>query len=394
MTSYVGDYRQMRLSGEINGFPCEFLDGVEDGLSRAVIAHNIIGYDGVELEDMGLRERTLSLTALWEGEKYNECAVFLRKYVEESGSPASDRIVHPAFGLIFGKITSIQILEDAREVASCRTRVSFTEDATPNFNKFGFYVFGQLSAHTPKILSACLSFISKAVSGAPRRFMDKLSASVGTVQSSINLAQRQITSLVNSMIFPATLPGEVAQAAFGLCATFEKNVENIMASPLASIQEVQIFSKRRAAQTENDMGPNPLSDAISFAAITFAGSTLARFLDAANTPKYKERVLPNDVQKVNRQFRLFAQPIIDANRGETSALAQVVAMLDDATRQTVKNLSGYRQVYVDAPRSIYMILLQNRIHRSKADVVLDINGIINPNTVFGELLIPQPDWED
>jgi len=394
MAAQIDNCRQIRLAGKINNFPCEFLDGMEDDLPRAVVAHNIMGFNGVELEDMGLRERTVLLTALFEGDNYSDYATFLDRYVANSGSVTSDIIVHPNFGFVFGKITSVQVLEDAREIASCRMRISFTENGKPAFNKLARHIFGKLSVEAPKILSACLSFISGAVSGAPRQFMDNLSAQVGMVQSSINLAQTQITSFVNSMIFPATLPGEVARAAFGLCATFEKNLDNIMSAPLASIQEIQIISKRRGEQIRNAIGANPLSDALEAAGITFAGSTLARFLDAANTPRYKDRVLPNDVLRVNRQFRLFAQPFIAANRAETSALAQAVAMLDDATQQTIKNLSGYRKVYIDAPRSIYIILLQNRIHRSKADIVLDINGIVNPNTIFGDLLVPRPDWED
>lgn len=390
----TGEVRQMRMPGGVNGFFCEILDSVEDNFSRAVIAHNIIGYNGVELEDMGLRERTISFTALFNDVDYNGVGQFLNEYVQNSGSPASDHIIHPQFGFIYGKIVSLDVIEDAREIASCRIRINFVEDGKPNLNGFALYVFGELSLKAPNLLSDCLAFISKMVSGSPRGFMDELSAMTGMVTSSINLAQTQLTSFVNAMLFPATIPGEIARAAFGLCATFEKNLANIMASPLASIQEIQALAKRRSEQIERNIGTNPLSDALIFAGVTFAGSTLARFLDAANTQQYKESILPNDVLRVNRQFRLFAQEFIQKNRADTTALAEITAMLDDATRQTIANLSGYRKVYIDSPRSIYTILLQYRIHRLKADIVLDINGIINPNTVEGNITIPQPDYEN
>jgi prophage DNA circulation protein len=157
----------------------------EDGRQRAVARHEYPYVDGADLEDMGARERTFSLTAVLWGDDYDTRLQTLIKTLDQ---PGNGELIHPIYGSIAkAQLDDYRIRHDAENVDHCEVELHFSE-ATPG-NPFFVQQLASQKAGSVGALG------STAQSGGFAAFAAKVSSIVSTVQG----AAARLNALRNVM---------------------------------------------------------------------------------------------------------------------------------------------------------------------------------------------------
>ncbi len=379
----------------IDGYPCQVEDDLTDGIAQSIISHQILGWSGPVLENMGTESRTISMKTLWEGDDYAGHAEWMQIY---SNSFGPHEIVHPVYGLLFGEISRVSVVHGSSEIDSVHIDIEFIENGMPNFAEQAAASTLRMSVikRADAIVKQSISTVEKKTSTYSFSLIGKIKSLIGKMQSAVRKGIVSVDNLVNDLVFPLTIPGDVVAQAFYLCASVQDSHDRLMSAPRSALTGFQNRITALRSLFEKDGDPVVVT-AIQIASVFTSCSMTADALD-----EYSRRIkratgtgdIPTrgDIEGLAVFMRTYAKPVIERDRGGTSSLAALVSELSDQTLSVISLLGDERTIMVSQESSIYVILLANRVHRGRAEAVCKRNGIENPNRVIGEIVIPREEF--
>jgi len=391
----------------IDGFRCQVEGDVNDGLSRSVVEHAVVGFNGPRTEDMGLESRTMKFKTLWEGDDYDRHEQFLKMFVDTaSGAGSKNRIMHPEYGPLFGNIRRVDVNHVVDERQAVHIDIDFLQEGVPKFAIEEPFIAGVVTAAAQAVVNNANDKANAALSAGSAIDKDKAKVSAGKMISAAAIGAA-IDSYVHDITFLTSLPGSVVEGAFRVCASMEERRERIMSAPKSAMAGfkarveamIQLFRRSGDKTAETILEIAGAVSMCRMGAIALDGFTVAA-RDTGGTQTAvsgstgsAQRPTRADVEGVIWIVRDMAKPAIEADRANTASLARLVADMTTAAERVAASLDGEREITVNRESNIFVVLLNAKVHRSKAEAVCRRNGIENQNRVIGKIFVPVADWD-
>jgi hypothetical protein len=377
-----------RMPAQVDGFDCEVLN-TDDEITRSVVEHKLIGYDGAALEDCGVDGRTYSFETMWANENYPNHKDFLENYRTKQ---AFNTVFHPVYGLLTGKIKRIRAVHNPEETDCVNITVEFTEEGMSSV-EISRGDFNSIAEVGQACADEIVGKTSQSIFGAGRERTDRLSAAIHQMESRINLSVSIMNDYVKALTFPLSIPGRIAQNAFLICAGLQNAGREIINSPknglIAFTEQVRAIG-RLFGRTDS-----AIEEAIIEAgAFTAAFTAEEVFNGIASAPIGERRSASGsepsrrDIEDMVNTVRQSVSEIYDA----PNALKEAVLIAAEAGRTALSRMGGERIVEIESETNIYSILMGARVDRAKAFDVCLRNDIENPNRVVGVIYLPQEDF--
>ena len=379
----------VRIQAQVDGFNCEVLHRTSDRYSRALVERSVIGYDGVKIEDMGLDSGVYNFETIWQRENYPLHELFLNRYKRMT---AGNSIAHPVYGILNGKIRNINIDHIANEI-DC-VHISFEFVQNPERQIAGG--LPRLSSIIPlaESVAADISAVARFV-GSAASALGAIQATVAQKEARINMIDGIANNLVRSMVFPVSIPGKIAQMAFRIAASAERDTLTVLESPkngIVAVLEHTRLTAQLLARTHTVLGVAVRSAGAYISAYLAVNSFVASTASTGSDTTATEAMSKRDIEETVNIIRRDIAEIASADKTGTIALQNVALVLAEEARKTLAVMGGEKEVEVKREVSIYAVLLDNRISRHRANEVCLRNNIENPNRVKGMLFLPESDY--
>jgi len=380
------EWNYVRMPAKIDYLECEILH-VEDPISRSIAEHQLIGYEGAALEDLGVEKKSHNFETLWANDYYYNHFTFLEKF--RNGSKFNT-IVHPVYGTLTGKIKTVRPVHAPDEINCVRISIEFIEEGSKEIGGKNEFVDDLVSVSDigQEVAKGIEKNAAKNIFGMARERVDNLSAALSQIEGRINLKVSQVADFVKAMTFPLSIPGKIARTAFEICVTAIDTVAGVGQNVKGEISMFQNMTFDLAKKYEQ-------VDKVFFYAIITAGAYIAAFkaqecfeeIQERGTSQVSRRDVEEIVQMIRRQIKEITKD------EQSSPLAQVALIIAEKGRETLAKMGGYKKFVVEKETNIYAVLMRGRIDRSKAWQVCLRNDIKNPNRVSGEIYLPESDYE-
>jgi len=380
------DWNYVRMPAKIDYLECEFLH-VEDQISRSVVEHQLIGYEGAALEDCGVEKKTHTFETLWANEYYYNHFTFLEKFRKGS---KFNTIVHPVYGTLKGKIKNVRCVNAPDETDCARISIEFIEDGSQEINgRDNFFAKSSSVADLADDVAEYIeNYAAKNMFGVLKERVDGVSAALSQMEGKINLRVSQVADFVKAMTFPLSVPGKIARTAFEICVTAIDTIAGVgqnVKGQISMFQNMTFDVARKYRQTDD----------VFYDAIVSAGAYIAAFkaqecfeeIQESGAKETSRRDVEEIVNTVRRQISEISK------NDHSSPLARVALIIAEKGRETLAKMGGERKIVVEKESNIYAVLMRGRIDRSRAFEVCLRNNIENPNRVVGEIELPENDYE-
>jgi hypothetical protein len=378
---------------EIDGLKCECVERTRDSFERSIVAHRIIGFNGCFLEDSGLNSRSIELETLWHNENYNNHEIFLAEYSETFGP---NKIVHPVYGTVWGKIQSVCVVHNSIEKRAAHISLRFLENGEPQTKFKELHLYGTAAANTQSVVGEMLQ-IAQSQIGKRAGLINKMNdvrSMMATSKARVSQGINVFNTVIDSITYPSTLAGEMVEIAVNIVDSANSGVDKLVQSPAAAIFGVRerLLLLRTQISRQPDLGGDILADLVlSYTLFNecllvarvndeYESSRSSNFVESANIASGLARSIKN--------LKKFALEIISANRTETKMLAKTVATVAEGVEQTLANSSAEREIEINGETSIYTVLLAQGIMPEYAEIICRRNNIENPNKVSGKIFVP------
>jgi prophage DNA circulation protein len=372
---------------------CECVGETEDTLTRQIVEHNIIGYDGAKLEDTGLNSRKFNLHTIWRDAAFYAHDKFLKAYADNRSEVV---IAHPIYGDAVGSINSVSVSNVYNEIDCAHIKIEFTEHGTPTMhNGYLTLVYGAIFPKGALTAIDMNEYASAKISGLAAFLgsINSIKQVVGQAASKVNMATAMANTVIDAAMFPATIPGQFVEMAVRAVESANGIKDKLLQSPASEISRIRAAMGALCRNLEEFFEPSGgeiMADLIRSYTVFNECLMIAQVCD--NAIANPQRILTQDIEASLNMMRRFAKEVIQKNREDTAALADAVNEITNAARITMSKINNERIVTVVQETTIYNVLLMYNITRDKAQRICIRNWIENPNSVRGRLILPQADY--
>ena len=375
----------------IDDYSCAVEDDVSNTLTRGVIEHRPIGYNGPLLEDTGLESNRLVFNTLWSGDNYAGHDQFLTQYANRLSTDYLYRITHPEYGDIYGAIVSAEVTHKFDEINGVHIRITFVQEGESRFSRTATSLTNAVAGLAQSLADEAVATVDHSMftggSGAGR---EKVAAGTITIKSAVTNGMIAADHFINDLRFGLSLPSQLVEQAFRYCASAEESTDRVLRAPSSAIAA---FRARIAVMIDlfrhDDNGQ--ISEVLAIASALSVCRMSATALDSYRRSTRAESQLQppthQDVEGVVWQARDCAGPVIAAYRGQLPSLEMIVATLTDDGSSILSRMGVERQHDVPRPTNIYVILMELQIPTSRAEAICARNNIENPNRVVGRIWV-------
>lgn len=415
-----------RYAASIAGIAFEAQD-LSDGFDKAIARYDIPYRDGTLTEDMGTKERTVRIRCYFYGPAYEAH----KELLAHLQSRELFELLHPAYGLIRGRIPSIHVRHDDRELTAeidieflehlrgtieyerrpdirSETREIYEQGVAESMQSFSERAAAELGSEGTDICSRALDAGTSALSqltGLSR----KATAWVKGVDRFVAGAQGVLTevaippnSIVSGIDFGLGLPGRVIGAIARTAERYSILYDSLKAMPEQFLDNLQNASDDLAAVLGNegdvragfalraglDLGgiygadedsrdlARVLEGAQSF-------NTLGQYIKPAPTPELL------DVGRIERSLAAamaMIQDALDADRSLQSLKDLARELTDHAIRIKIE-AERLVTFNVDNETPLHLLCLQRGLPYNYAERLVKVNEIPFPNAVTGEVRV-------
>lgn len=370
-----------------------------DGRQRAVSRHELPYVDGADLEDMGARERTFELTALFWGDDYD---TRLQAFIAVLDQVGSGELIHPVYGSIpKAQLDRYSISHDAENVDHCVIELHFSE-ATPAAPFFAQQLASQKAASVSGLASTAqsggfaafaskISSIASTVQGAAARLnalRNVMAYTMSTIQGQV---QGVITSTLDVITYPLTFTsnitsflsamGDVPSFSVGSImsdwSNFKGQLDNIASLPASINAGTATTNSATGVVSVGLTGSNgsAINTGSGSGGSGSAGSGSAGAAPLATTAITPAGATPADVAVVTAAVQLAvalqlastASGILADEEGEpTLSLSDIEKIVDD-TRTTITTA-------IDQQRALYHVVTFRPVTESLKDIAAAIES--------------------
>lgn len=416
----------------IDGIILDTID-VQDSFAMAVAQHKIPYRRGALLENMGLDDRPIRIKCQFFEDRYAEHADFVRRM-----TTVGDRhmLEHPAFGTLYGQVSSCIIVyddrknaaeidltfiveeDDADAVSFLPTTVGpqveeqYTSAQEAQMQSFADGMEDSLGAEASEICGTDIdpeqSLLSQftSASQAARDYLADVDAAIARCEATLGDTDIAASSFVNTIDYGSRLPGRLVEAMARAAERFCADKPDAL-SPRAWLANLEAAYEGFVALFRNDdfnardqarmatASRYSLETAYQYGIDNDAAMTLKRLesepqFDVLGTRTSTESapavMTINELDDTLAIARAMLQQCVDLDRSSPCWKKTAEILL----RQVMEiRLQRHRLVpkTIETSTPLHIVCLRYGIPVGMADRVLSVNPAIrNPNRVSGEIL--------
>lgn len=415
-----------RYMASIDGIAFEAQD-LGDRFEKAIARYDVPYRDGTLTEDMGAKDRTVRIRCYFYGPAY-EAHKELLAHME---SRELFELIHPAYGLVKGRIPSIHVRHDDRELTAeidieflehlrgaveydrrpdirSEARALYEQGIAESVQAFADRAAAELGAEGASICSRALDPGASALSqltGLSRRALtwvktvDRFVAGAQSVLTEVSIPPN---SFISAIGFGLALPGRVIGSIARTAERYSILYDSLKAMPEQFLDNLQRASDDLAARlgfADDVRAGFGLQAGLDLGAIYGAdedGRDLARVLEGAQSfnalgQYVKPAPTPEllDVGRIERSLALamaMIQDALDTDRSMQSLKDLARELTDHAVRIKIE-AERLVTVHVDNATPLHLLCLQRGLPYNYAERLVKVNEIPNPNEVTGEVRV-------